>query len=86
MCAVQMVGSLGVNMHSRKELWGLWLGKANGAKFWLSCRTDLQNRGLKDIFIACIDGLSGFAEALHTAYPQAKVQLCIVHLMRAVLK
>jgi putative transposase len=81
-----MYVALGVNMQGRKELLGLWLGEAEGAKFWLSCLTDLQNRGLKDIFIACIDGLSGFAEALHTAYPKAKVQLCIVHLVRAALK
>ncbi len=78
-----MYVALGVNMQGRKELLGLWLGETEGAKFWLSCLTDLQNRGLKDIFISCIDGLSGFAEALHTAYPHAKVQLCVVHLVRA---
>jgi putative transposase len=81
-----MYVALGVNMQGRKELLGLWLGEAEGAKFWLSCLTDLKNRGLKDIFIACMDGLSGFADALRTAYPQAKVQLCIVHLVRAALK
>ena len=81
-----MYVALGVNMQGRKELLGLWLGEAEGAKFWLSCLTDLKNRGLKDIFIACIDGLSGFAEALRAAYPDAKVQLCIVHLVRAALK
>jgi putative transposase len=78
--------ALGVNLEGRKELLGLWLGESEGAKFWLSCLTDLQNRGLKDIFVACIDGLSGFAEAVHVAYPQAKVQLCIVHLVRAALR
>jgi putative transposase len=81
-----MYVALGVNMQGRKELLGLWLNETEGAKFWLSCLTDLKNRGLKDIFIACIDGLSGFAEALHTAFPQAKVQLCVVHLVRAALK
>lgn len=81
-----MYVALGVNMQGRKELLGLWLSETEGAKFWLSCLTDLKNRGLKDIFIACIDGLSGFPEALRTAYPQAKVQLCIVHLVRAALK
>jgi putative transposase len=81
-----MYVALGVNMQGRKELLGLWLGETEGAKFWLSCLTDLQNRGLKDIFISCIDGLSGFADALHTAYPLAKVQLCVVHLVRAALK
>ena len=81
-----MYVALGVNMQGHKELLGLWLNETEGAKFWLSCLTDLKNRGLKDIFIACIDGLSGFAEAIHTAYPQAKVQLCVVHLVRAALK
>ncbi len=78
--------ALGVNLQGRKELLGLWLGENEGAKFWLACLTDLKNRGLRDIFVACIDGLSGFAEAIHAAYPQAKVQLCIVHLVRAALR
>ena len=78
--------ALGVNFEGKKELLGLWLDETEGAKFWLSCLTDLQSRGLKDVFIACIDGLSGFAEAIHTVYPEAKVQLCIVHLVRAALK
>jgi len=78
--------ALGVNLEGRKELLGLWLGENEGAKFWLSCLTDLKNRGLNDIFIVCIDGLSGFAEAVHTAYPQTSVQLCIVHLVRAALR
>jgi len=84
--AQTMYVALGVNLAGHKELLGLWLNETEGAKFWLSCLTDLKNRGLKDIFIACIDGLSGFAEALHTAYPEAKVQLCVVHLVRAALK
>jgi transposase-like protein len=78
--------ALGVNLEGKKELLGLWLSENEGAKFWLSCLTDLKNRGLSDIFVACIDGLSGFAEALHVAYPQARVQLCIVHLVRAALR
>src|SRR5262245_27306358 len=78
--------ALGVNFQGKKELLGLWLGENEGAKFWLSCLTDLKNRGLKDLFIACIDGLSGFAEAIHTAYPEAQVQLCLVHLVRAALR
>ena len=78
--------ALGVNLEGRKELLGLWLGENEGAKFWLSCLTDLRNRGLHDIFVACIDGLSGFAEAIHAAYPQTSVQLCIVHLVRAALR
>jgi putative transposase len=78
--------ALGVNLEGHKELLGLWLGENEGAKFWLSCLTDLQNRGLRDIFVASIDGLSGFAEAIHAAYPQTSVQLCIVHLVRAALR
>jgi putative transposase len=78
--------ALGVNLEGKKELLGLWLCQNEGARFWLSCLTDLKNRGLSDIFVACIDGLSGFAEAIHAAYPQTAVQLCIVHLVRAALR
>jgi len=78
--------ALGVNLEGHKELLGLWLGESEGAKFWLSCLTDLKNRGLRDIFVACIDGLSGFADAIRAAYPQTSVQLCIVHLVRAALR
>ncbi len=78
--------ALGVNLEGHKELLGLWLGENEGAKFWLSCLTDLKNRGLGDIFVACIDGLSGFADAIRAAYPETSVQLCIVHLVRAALR
>lgn len=78
--------ALGVNLEGRKELLGLWLSENEGAKFWLSVLTDMKNRGLSDIFVACIDGLSGFADAIHTAYPETKVQLCVVHLVRAALR
>src|SRR5688572_27819768 len=78
--------ALGVNLEGHKQLLGLWLSQNEGAKFWLNCLTDLKNRGLRDIFVACIDGLAGFAEAIHAAYPLAKVQLCIVHLVRAALR
>lgn len=81
-----MYVAVGVNLQGKKELLGLWLSETEGAKFWLSCLTDLKNRGLQDIFVVCVDGLSGFAEAIRAAYPQAKVQLCIVHLVRAALK
>jgi putative transposase len=81
-----MYVAIGVNLLGKKELLGLWLSETEGAKFWLSCLTDLKNRGLNDIFIVCVDGLSGFADAIRVAYPQAKVQLCIVHLVRAALK
>lgn len=78
--------AVGVNLQGRKELLGLWLGQNEGAKFWLGCLTDLKNRGLADIFVACVDGLTGFPEAIRAAYPQTKVQLCVVHLVRAALK
>jgi len=78
--------ALGVNLTGRKELLGLWLGQNEGAKFWLNCLTDLRNRGLTDIFVTCIDGLTGFPEAIRAAYPDAKVQLCVVHLVRAALR
>jgi transposase-like protein len=81
-----MYVALGVNLQGRKELLGLWLSPNEGAKFWLSCLTDLKNRGLSDLFVACVDGLTGFPEAIRAAYPQAKVQLCVVHLVRAALK
>jgi transposase-like protein len=81
-----MYVAIGVNFSGKKELLGLWLDETEGAKFWLSCLTDLKNRGLHDIFIVCVDGLSGFPEAIQAAYPQARVQLCIVHLVRAALK
>jgi transposase-like protein len=78
--------ALGVNLQGRKELLGLWLNQTEGAKFWLSCLTDLQSRGLKDVLVACVDGLTGFPEAIRAAYPEAKVQLCVVHLVRAALR
>jgi transposase-like protein len=78
--------ALGVNLDGHKELLGLWLGQNEGAKFWLNCLTDLSNRGLTDIFVACVDGLTGFPEAIRAAFPQAKVQLCVVHLVRAALR
>jgi putative transposase len=81
-----MYVALGVNFSGKKELLGLWLDETEGAKFWLSCLTDLKNRGVNDLFLVCVDGLSGFPEAIQAAYPRAKVQLCIVHLVRAALR
>ena len=78
--------AIGVNLAGRKELLGLWLAEHEGAKFWLACLTDLKSRGLRDILVACIDGLTGFADAIHAAYPQTGVQLCLVHLVRAALR
>jgi len=81
-----MYVALGVNLQGKKELLGLWLGENEGAKFWLNCLTDLKNRGVNDMFVVCVDGLSGFADAIRAVFPQAKVQRCIVHLVRAALK
>jgi putative transposase len=74
--------ALGINMEGRKELLGIWIAKTEGAKFWLSVLTELQNRGVKDIFIACVDGLKGFPEAIEAIFPKTQVQLCIVHMVR----
>ncbi|MCO1337154.1 transposase, partial [Microbulbifer sp. OS29] len=81
-----MYVALGVNMEGQKELLGLWLAETEGAKFWLSVLTELKNRGLEDVLITCVDGLKGFPEAIAAEYPNAKVQLCIVHMVRNSLK
>ena len=73
---------IGINIEGRKDVLGLWTSQTEGAKFWLTVLTELRNRGVKDIFIACVDGLKGFPEAIETVFPKAQVQLCIVHLMR----
>src|SRR5260370_22275681 len=73
-------------MEGQKELLGMWMSENEGAKFWLSVFTELQNRGMKDCFIACVDGLSGLPEAIETVFPQTRVQLCMVHLVRNSLK
>ena len=78
--------ALGVTTEGHKELLGLWIAETEGSKFWLSVLTELQNRGVEDIFIACIDGLTGFPVAITTAFPKAQVQLCIVHQVRNSLK
>jgi len=78
--------ALGVNMDGHKELLGMWLSENEGAKFWLNVLTELQNRGVKDILIACVDGLKGFPEAINTAFPATQIQLCIVHMVRNSIK
>ncbi len=78
--------ALGVTLSGYKEWLGMWIAQNEGAKFWLAVLTELQNRGLKDIFIACVDGLTGFPEAIEAVYPQTRVQLCLVHLVRASLR
>ena len=74
--------ALGINLEGQKEALGLWTGAGEGAKFWLGVLTELRNRGVKDIYVACVDGLRGFPQAIETVFPQAQVQLCIVHLVR----
>ncbi len=74
--------AIGVNFTGHKEVLGLWIAQTEGAKFWLQVVTELKNRGVQDIFIACVDGLKGFPEAIETVYPKASVQLCIVHMVR----
>lgn len=74
--------ALGVNMEGHKELLGMWISENEGAKFWLGVLTELQNRGVKDILIACVDGLKGFPDAIQSVYPNARIQLCIVHMVR----
>jgi len=77
--------AIGITMEGHKEVLGVWTSANEGAKFWLQVLTELKNRGLQDIFIACVDGLKGFPQAIESAYPHTIVQLCIVHLTRASL-
>jgi len=74
--------AIGINLAGEKEVLGLWIAQTEGAKFWLHVVTELKNRGVQDIFIACVDGLKGFPEAIEAVYPHAAVQLCIVHMVR----
>ncbi len=74
--------AIGVNMEGQKEVLGLWIADTEGAKFWLSVITELKNRGVEDILIACIDGLKGFPEAINSVFPKTRIQLCIVHMIR----
>ncbi|OWB20550.1 IS256 family transposase, partial [Xanthomonas oryzae pv. oryzicola] len=77
---------LGVNLRGEKEVLGLWLAEHEGAKYWLSVLTELRHRGVRDIYIACMDGLKGLPEAVQAVFPQTLTQLCIVHLVRASLR
>ena len=78
--------ALGVNIEGEKELLGLWVAQTEGAKFWLGVLNELKNRGVDDLFIACVDGLTGFPEAVEAAFPETQVQLCIVHMVRNSLR
>jgi len=78
--------AIGITMEGVKEVLGMWTSETEGAKFWLQIVTELKNRGVKEIFIACVDGLKGFPDAIESVYPKAQVQLCIVHMVRHSLK
>jgi len=75
--------ALGIGLDGNKEVLGLWTSANEGAKFWLNVLTELRNRGVKDIYLVCVDGLKGFPQAIESIYPKAQVQLCIVHMVRA---
>jgi putative transposase len=78
--------AIGITLDGVKEVLGMWVAETEGAKFWLQVVTELKNRGVQDIFIACVDGLKGFPEAIETVFPKAQVQLCIVHMVRNSLR
>ena len=77
---------LGINMDGQKEILGIWIGENESASFWLGVCTDLKNRGVEDILIACKDGLSGFSEAISSAFPKTEIQLCVIHQIRNSMK
>jgi putative transposase len=77
---------LAIDLEGRKDLLGLWVGQSEGAHFWLNIMTELKNRGVEDILIACVDGLKGFPETINTVFPKTSVQLCIIHMVRNTLK
>ncbi len=78
--------AIGVTLDGQKDVLGMWVAETEGAKFWLQVVTELRNRGVKDIFIACVDGLKGFPEAIEAVFPKTQVQLCIVHMVRHSLR
>ena len=77
---------LGIDTEGKKDILGLWIGESEGAKFWLKVCTELQNRGLRDILIACIDGLKALPEAIRAIFPEVKIQLCVIHMIRNSIK
>lgn len=78
--------AIGVNTDGLKDVLGIWLEETEGAKFWLKVVTEIKNRGVEDVMIACVDGLKGFPEAIESVYPQAEIQLCLVHMIRNSMK
>jgi transposase-like protein len=81
-CLKSVYTALGVNFEGQKEVLGLWIAENEGAKFWMGVLSELKNRGVQDILIACMDGLSGFPDAVRAVYPDTRIQLCIVHMIR----
>lgn len=78
--------ALGINGEGYKDILGIWIGENEGAKFWLKVCNELKNRGVEDILIVCIDGLKGFPDAIHTVFPETRIQLCIIHQIRNTMK
>ena len=78
--------TIGVNMEGKKELLGIWISKTEGSKFWMQVITELKARGIEQIYIACVDGLKGFSDAINSIFPNTIVQLCIVHMVRNSVK
>jgi putative transposase len=74
--------ALGITLAGQKEVLGMWVANSEGAKFWLHVLTELKNRGVRDIFIGCVDGLKGFPEVMEAVFPKTQVQLCLVHMVR----
>ncbi|HIL72178.1 MAG TPA: IS256 family transposase [Verrucomicrobia bacterium] len=74
--------ALGITMNGQKEVLGMWAANSEGAKFWLHVLTELKNRGVRDIFIGCVDGIKGFPEAMESVFPLTRIQLCLVHMVR----
>jgi putative transposase len=77
---------LGIDTEGKKDVLGIWIGEAEGSKFWLRVCTELQNRGVKDVLIACIDGLKGLPDAIRIVFPKVAIQLCIIHMIRNSIK
>lgn len=77
---------LGIQLDGRKDILGVWIGEHESSKFWLSVMNDLKNRGIKDVYVFCVDGLTGFREAINTAFPKAQIQRCIIHQIRSSTK
>ena len=77
---------LGIDLQGQKDMFGIWIGQAESSKFWMGVLTELKNRGVKDILIACVDGLKGFTEAIESVFPNTTVQKCVIHQIRNSLK